>query len=62
MYKLFKFLHPTEKGVEMSVKKIVLFVFIISSSFVSHTFAFSGQDVQRGAFGDDVIELQARLQ
>lgn len=62
MYKLFNFLHPTEKGVEMSVKKIVLFVFIISSSFVSHTFAFSGQDVQRGAFGDDVIELQARLQ
>lgn len=46
----------------MSVKKIVLFVIIISSSFVSHTFAFSGQDVQRGAFGDDVIELQARLQ
>jgi len=62
MYKLFNYLHPTEKGVEMSVKKIVLFVIIISSSFVSHTFAFSGQDVQRGAFGDDVIELQARLQ
>lgn len=45
----------------MSMKKIVLFVIIISSSFVSHTFAFS-VDVQRGAFGDDVIELQARLQ
>lgn len=26
------------------------------------TFAFSGQVIERGAFGDDVIELQARLQ
>jgi len=26
------------------------------------TYAFSGQVIERGAFGDDVIELQARLQ
>lgn len=47
---------------EMSLKKILLFVLIIASSFASHSFAFSNQDIQRGAFGDDVIELQARLQ
>ena len=46
----------------MSLKKIVLFILILSGSFASHTIAFSDQEVQRGAFGDDVIELQARLQ
>ncbi|MGN7476496.1 spore cortex-lytic enzyme [Solibacillus silvestris] len=46
----------------MSLKKIVLFVLIMASGFAGHTFAFSNQEVQRGAFGDDVIELQARLQ
>lgn len=46
----------------MSLKKIMLFVLIIASSLASHSFAFSNQDIQRGAFGDDVIELQARLQ
>ncbi|MBD8031995.1 MULTISPECIES: spore cortex-lytic enzyme [Solibacillus] len=46
----------------MSLKKIVLFILILSGSFASHTIAFSDQEVQRGAFGDDVVELQARLQ
>ena len=39
---------------------LLLCVFIMSSSL--HAGAFSNQDIQRGAFGDDVIELQARLQ
>ncbi|MEK3765204.1 spore cortex-lytic enzyme [Solibacillus sp. FSL K6-4121] len=46
----------------MTLKKIVLFILILSGSFASHTIAFSDQEVQRGAFGDDVVELQARLQ
>lgn len=44
------------------MKKIVLTILIISFSFPINGSAFSSQDVGRGAFGDDVIELQARLQ
>lgn len=40
----------------------MLTILIISFSFPINGSAFSSQDVGRGAFGDDVIELQARLQ
>lgn len=39
-----------------------LLAFSIFFSNVSVTDAFSGQVIQKGAFGDDVIELQSRLQ
>src|SRR5699024_3398528 len=54
----------------MEVKKknlIVMFIIIIMATPLVHlpnqqdTHAFSGQVIQQGAFGDDVIELQARL-
>ncbi|WP_227395260.1 spore cortex-lytic enzyme [Jeotgalibacillus aurantiacus] len=35
---------------------------LLCLSLYAETEAFSGQTIQRGAFGDDVIELQARLQ
>ncbi|WP_052474903.1 spore cortex-lytic enzyme [Jeotgalibacillus soli] len=35
---------------------------IISMTAANQSFSFSGQVIQRGAFGDDVIELQSRLQ
>ncbi|WP_153732203.1 spore cortex-lytic enzyme [Sporosarcina obsidiansis] len=35
---------------------------MVLSFFVSHSEAFSGRDLAKGAKGDDVIELQARLQ
>ena len=44
------------------MKRIFLVIVLISFSFSLHTSAFTGQIIQRGAFGDDVIELQARLQ
>ncbi len=40
----------------------VLIIFLCSLLISTNTHAFSGQVVERGAFGDDVIELQARLQ
>ena len=40
---------------------ICLFL-IFSFSYTSEAYAFSNQVIQRGAVGDDVIELQARLQ
>ncbi|MEK5324877.1 spore cortex-lytic enzyme [Aeribacillus sp. FSL M8-0254] len=40
----------------------VLIVFLILSNNQLHVHAFSEQVIQRGATGDDVIELQARLQ
>lgn len=51
-----------KKRSEKTLKKIVLSVLILSLSFSINASAFSNQEVQRGAFGDDVIELQARLQ
>mgnify|MGYP006351935225 FL=1 len=40
-----------------------IFVILLCSLVIStHAHAFSGQVIERGAFGDDVIELQARLQ
>ena len=40
-----------------------IFVILLCSLVITtHAHAFSGQVIERGAFGDDVIELQARLQ
>ncbi|MBM7661222.1 N-acetylmuramoyl-L-alanine amidase [Bacillus mesophilus] len=36
--------------------------FVVSIAPAQHSYAFSDQIIQRGATGDDVIELQARLQ
>ncbi|MBD8025241.1 spore cortex-lytic enzyme [Ureibacillus sp. Re31] len=48
------------------VRSIFMSVILIFGTLAvvnpNQTFAFSGQVVERGAFGDDVIELQARLQ
>lgn len=47
------------------VIRIVVVVLLLGSAYALspvHTGAFSSQQVARGAFGDDVIELQARLQ
>lgn len=48
-------------------KRLVLTVVLLLAMFAVNikqddTYAFSNQLIQRGAFGDDVIELQARLQ
>lgn len=40
----------------------ILISIILFLSITTSAYAFTGQTVQRGAFGDDVIELQARLQ
>lgn len=44
------------------MKKISAFLLILFISVSLNASAFSNQQVARGAFGDDVIELQARLQ
>ena len=42
---------------------LILFSFTITTFFNTETIsAFSNQVIQRGATGDDVVELQARLQ
>jgi N-acetylmuramoyl-L-alanine amidase len=53
----------------MDMKKMIshtlIVMLLLSSAYVLSplpTGAFSSQQIQRGAFGDDVIELQARLQ
>ena len=46
----------------MIVKRMIYLLLILMFSMPPETGAFSNQEVQRGAFGDDVIELQARLQ
>lgn len=47
-------------------RRLILTVILLLATVVAvkqdDTFAFSNQIVQRGAYGDDVIELQARLQ
>lgn len=40
----------------------LILLLLLSFVMVTPTYAFSGQVIERGAFGDDVIELQARLQ
>lgn len=44
------------------MKRIFLSVLLACLVIAPNIQAFSNQEVQRGAFGDDVIELQARLQ
>ncbi|MEK4228994.1 spore cortex-lytic enzyme [Solibacillus sp. FSL H8-0538] len=44
------------------MKRIIYLVLIFSLSLSLQATAFTGQIIQRGAFGDDVYELQARLQ
>lgn len=49
----------------MRICKIIcisILLFAASYPIEQRTFAFSNQVIERGAFGDDVIELQARLQ
>src|SRR5699024_6096886 len=52
----------------MTTKRITCFLFVICISFSGamtqekHVEAFSEQIIQQGATGDDVIELQSRLQ
>src|SRR6185437_4120393 len=53
----------------MDMKKMIshtlIAMLLLSCAYVLSplpTGAFSSQQIQRGAFGDDVIELQARLQ
>lgn len=53
------------KGISSKWKVLMLFMCVMLSGgllFDGKTEAFSSQMIQRGAVGDDVIELQARLQ
>lgn len=54
-----------KKGIVISFKWIVV-IALLSTSFVfsavTPTQAFTEQVIQKGATGDDVVELQARLQ
>ncbi|RFU65560.1 spore cortex-lytic enzyme [Peribacillus glennii] len=53
------------KVISSKSKRLLLFFFLsvcISLTYETSVHAFSGQVIQRGAVGDDVIELQARLQ
>ncbi|PLT34854.1 spore cortex-lytic enzyme [Bacillus sp. V5-8f] len=53
------------KGISSKSKCLLLLFFLsicISLTFETTANAFTGQVIQRGAVGDDVIELQARLQ
>lgn len=48
-----------------NITHLLIVVLLIGSAYIFspvQTEAFSSQQIQRGAFGDDVIELQARLQ
>lgn len=61
LYIFAKCSHAREKR-RMHVKKWMLWMIILLGSQTIQVSAFSSQEVERGAFGDDVIELQARLQ
>ena len=54
------------KGISSKWKELIIFTCVIMISGISlsdeRVQAFSSQIIQRGAVGDDVIELQARLQ
>lgn len=54
-------LHITEKRLAKSAVCILVAVFVISF-LPGNDQAFSPQVIQRGSTGDDVIELQSRLQ
>ncbi len=55
--------HAMKKG-EVCMRKKLFIVLLLSLFLIQpqQSDAFSAQVIQRGAFGDDVIELQARLQ
>lgn len=40
----------------------ILLAFMLTTLLIQPASAFTQQQIQQGAFGDDVIELQARLQ
>lgn len=63
MYKSRRTSHAMKKG-EVCMRKKLFIIFLLSILFLQpqQSDAFSAQVIQRGAFGDDVIELQARLQ
>lgn len=46
------------------LKIIIISMLVLACGYPvsQHSYAFSNQVVERGAFGDDVVELQARLQ
>ena len=54
------------KGISSKWKELIIFACVIMISGIvlsdARVQAFSSQIIQRGAVGDDVIELQARLQ
>ena len=55
------------KGISSKWKALIIFICVIRPewncySLILRVQAFSNQIIQRGAVGDDVIELQARLQ
>jgi len=66
MYKICSLFQAIKKGVMIVRLLSMLFAFLIAISIVSipqnNATAFSDQQITRGAYGDDVIELQARLQ
>ena len=52
-------------NLKKNITHILIVVLLLGSAYILspvQTEAFSSQQIQRGAFGDDVIELQARLQ
>jgi N-acetylmuramoyl-L-alanine amidase len=49
-------------GVKWKLALMMAFCFVFSVVPIQQTEAFTNQVIQRGAVGDDVIELQARLQ
>lgn len=64
MYKTVAFLHAMKKEwIFMLRKRIIILLLLIATVLpVNNSSAFSSQEIQQGAFGDDVIELQSRLQ
>lgn len=53
----------TLQAIEKGAKTMrIIMAILLFLTLTVNTHAFSGQVVQRGAYGDDVIELQARLQ
>jgi len=66
MYKLPLLFQAIKKGVIKVRLVSILFALILGISIIAipqnEVIAFSDQQITRGAYGDDVIELQARLQ
>lgn len=66
MYKLLLLFQAIKKGVIKVRLVSILFALILGISIIAipqnDANAFSDQQITRGAYGDDVVELQARLQ